>query len=209
MENKTYICESDGSVFVDGHEDAVKEFLTKHRGVKQNTKELDAGKVSFRNLAKGILQLAGEGARSVFFRDGGRSGLTVSQPDYTKEGNRSDIKPPLMKKFNTLGGLAALGTEDAELFDRSTEKVGPHIILTGEVAAWFKQNYLIPGKMNHLLDCIQDNPGGSTTQTRLNPTVIPKLRLLAVMGENKAKEAAQLLLDKGLKTMTVLTPKDE
>jgi len=209
MSNETFIPDQDGCCYVDGHESTVKEFLTKHRGVKQNTKELDAGKVSFRDLAKGILQLAGEGARSVFFRDGGRSGLTVSCPDYDKEGKRPDIKPPLMKKFNALGGLVVLGTEDAELFDRSTVETGPHIMLTGEVADWFKQNYLIPGKMNHLLDCIKDNPGGSTTQTRLNPTVIPKLRLLAVMGETKAKEAAQLLLDKGLKTMTVLTPKDE
>ena len=198
-----YVPDKAGCVYVDGNEDRVRNFLTKHRGHKQTTEELDAEKVSFRQMAVGILSQAAEGARAVFFRDGKRGGVTATQPDYTKAGNRSVLAKPLMKKFLALGGPSALGISEDELYDSETQETGPSIVLTGPLVDWFRRELLIPGKLNAFLDHVQDNQGGENTVTKLSPSVINKLRMTAALGDGVSKEAAELLLDKGLKAMTV------
>ena len=201
---ETYIPDSSGTIFVKGHESAVQEFTRRKIFCDMLVKEVDAGKVAMRNLAQQALAKAAEGAKRVCILGGDEKGVSTTLPDYEKESNRTAISDANYKKFQKAGGEGVLEIPESELFEVTNVAGSKSLVLTGKWFTWFHEQYVDTGKLDidkeEDLNVVTVEP--STTR-RLSYKAIARLKVLTVMGSAKAKKAAELLLDAGLKAMAI------
>jgi len=199
-----YIPDQSGTIYVKGHEKEIAEFTRKKTFLDMLETEVNAGKEMVRNIATQALARASEGAKRVCMVNGIGGAVSTTVPDYEKDGNRLVISDATFKKLMKLGGVEALEMAEGELFDVQSTVGSRSLVLTGKWLTWFEDQYIKTGqlKIENETDITLSVIEPSTTK-RISFAALAKLKALSVTGSEKAKKAATLLLDAGLKAMTV------
>lgn len=202
--SEQYIPDQSGTIYVKGFEGEIAEFTRKKTFFDVLKKEVDSGKIHVRNLATEALAKAAEGAMRVCMMNGIGGAVSMTVPDYEKDGNRTAISDAAFKKFMKAGGSEALEMEEGEVFDTVAITGSRSIVLSGKWLTWFEDQYLATGKV--VLENEEDimlQEIESSVSRKLSFASIARLKAVAVSGSEKARKAAGILLDAGLKAMTV------
>jgi hypothetical protein len=187
--------DASGTVMISGNEELALSYDLKSNFVKTLQAELDEMKARLRSAAADVISRAGDGAKRVFFRNGKKGGVSVTQPDFTAVGNRMVLSEKKLSAVSKLGEISALG----DVFeDTETEPGGEVIELRGTWVQWFKQ---------HMPQYLQGNTPDLKYESRprqftrrLKPEAVAILRSMAAGGN----DVAAALLSAGTKDMMVL-----
>lgn len=199
----TYQPDASGTVVLSGHEDLALAYKLKSSFATKLEAELDEMKARLRDVARTVV-LATEGAVRVFFRDGQKGGVGVTQPDYSSVGNRLVLSDKKMSEIVKKADPSTLGIDAASLYEETvTEPGGEVIVLRGRWVAWFKQH------MGQFLSATPPDPDilwetrERAVTRRLKADAISSLRALAALGNAMALS----LLSAGTKEMIVKVEK--
>ena len=211
---KTMIPDSAGAVTVKGHEEKARELTLKHELANLLNSEVDALKSTFRELASEAIDKGMESAnevRQVLFPDGGHGSVGVTVPDYSKSSNRSQISAKYLVEVTNAGGIEDVTSYLEEertievLPSMARELESGAVVLTGELAVWFKTAYMDSGMVAGSPQFTGKAKMGSSylaepkSRTRIRFEKLEELRSLAAAGN----AGARALLGCGLQALQV------
>ena len=204
MSDTQYIPDNSGTIYVNGHEDEIFAFATKKTYSDTLAAEVGVAKKGLRQLALDALKRASEGAMRVCILGKAAIAVTASLPDYGKEGNRLVISDATYKAYKKAGGAEAMEVTEADIFDTTVVTGKKAVVLSGKWATWFAEQYFVSGKIDPEAEAdIEQVETEPSTTRRLSHVAIARLKAISASGSNKARKVADLLLDKGLKAMTI------
>jgi hypothetical protein len=129
--------DASGTVALSGHEELALSFILKSSYLESLVQDVDSLKGQMRGLARSVLV---GGAKRLFLRDGRKSGVSITLPDYSAPGNRLTLSDTKMTKLVKAGDLATLGQQE-ELFEEEVvDEGGDCVILRGEMLAWWHKH---------------------------------------------------------------------
>jgi hypothetical protein len=214
MTKTTMIPDSAGAVTLKGYETEARLLTLKDELAKLLKDEVDALKSTFRELASEAIDKGretGSEVHQILFPDGGHGSVGVTVPDYSKATNRSQIEAADLVAVSNAGGIEDVTgflEEDKTvtvLPSMSRELESGAVVLTGELATWFKVAYMDSGMVAASPQFAGKAKMGSSylaepkLKLRLRAEKILELRSLAASGNAGAKA----LLSCGLQSLQV------